>query len=356
MLKKKHRLEARRKFAKGATLVGMLHVGEGLYAWGGLRTPGQYARLNDEMAGLKELNLRTAKDFEIRRALNAFGLGYLTRVMWSVPITSFRASRPTNIDKPWGHLSELWAPPAKFTTRGRFNEKGKPVLYISSDPGTALMEVQSKPYELRVVLVLKKIDTKIRFHFVQVGIEKMQEENIVRNAFGEVKDGLRQEPILVGKLKGRGVFDFWLTQDTILGEICTKHYSESESEVTYRLTLAISEQLQKVKNVVGISYPSVANNHRGINIAMPVNIARASLRPVEAWLFHFGGRLDPPGVGKPRLYEGKVVRRGFVQPGGAIAWGDLGEWDVEKLHRQIAPAPERATFLASLGIREGPAQ
>jgi hypothetical protein len=318
-------------------MVAMRKVAEGLFVWSELRGVDGYQSLAEELRAVKALDLARAGEGEIRHALNAFGRGYVTRTVWSVPRTSFRCRKGANPDSPWSQVSDLWAPPANLVSRGRFNQPGKPVLYFSGDPATAVMEVQPRPREFCIVLVMKKRENAPLLHFVQVGLERLPHIPAYQRALGDVIHGLREEPELAAFLEHGGVREFWKTQDEYFIELCTALYTGDDTQERYRLTNALGSQLQNIKQVHGIQYPSVANDFGGVNAAMPTNLARSALRPEEAWLVEIGDRIDPAGRGSPRHWEGVIVCRGSIDKAGRIDWNQWGRWCVQDLHLEVAP-------------------
>lgn len=312
----------------------MRQVQGGLYVWDRLRSVAEYAALDRQFRDLRSLDLHSASNRELREALHALGRGYATRTMHVLPqgpFTTFRASRPTTLDQPWNHIRDLWAPPATYVARGRFNDVHKPVLYVSSDPHTALMEVQPKPYEVRVVLLLRKRAPEPTMHFAQIGFQHLPTFYAAQENLREVRGGIRAEPQLKAFLDERGIFEYWAQQDSYLSEICAREYAADEAEDAYRLTFEIARQLQKMRHVDGIHYPTVANDYRGLNLAIPVGIARLHFAPIQAWLFQFGANIDPPG-GKGRRYDGVVTRIGSFEPNGVLIWSSEGRWSTDDLH------------------------
>ncbi len=315
----------------------MQKLGDGMYVWGDVRKPEEYANLASELTALQSVDLANVSDHELRQRLQTFGRGYVTRTMWSMPKTSFRASRPTDPEDPWNHIRELWAPPAKFTTRGRFNEPKKPVLYFSGEPFTALAEVRARAREYRVLLVLRKVNTKSALRFMQVGLEKMNAFDTMIDTMGNTLGGLQAEPVLNEYLQVGGILPHWKTQDRFFSDIATDFYDSGEAELRYRLSFMLAHQLQSVKGISGLLYPSAVAHTAGINIAVPVNEARTHFIPLEAWLVSLGT--------EPRLYawtptdprEPAVIRRGNFDGAGNIHWGEFGHWPTHALHKEVAP-------------------
>jgi hypothetical protein len=312
----------------------MRSIGHGMFAWNGQRTPDEYARIEEEIQALERMDLVGASRDDLKRALDAVGRGYITRRMWSVPKTNFRARRA---DELWSHVSELVAPPARYTRAGRFNEAGHPVRYFASDPSTALMEVRAKPNELYVLLVTRARKLRKPIRFAQFGTSKMpRSEAYQRGNLDGVFYGLAAEPRLKEFLDQRGARSFWLKQDEYFNELATAFYEPELTEGRYRLTNLLGEQMQRIRNVSGIFYPTAQNNYNGVNIAMPERLAAAAFRPLEAWLVQIGDRVDPAGVGV-RYWHGAVVRQGTIDGAGDIEWGGTVRLSPEALHLEIAP-------------------
>ena len=323
----------------------MHQLEDGMYAWGGLRALQEYASLSSEQAALETLHLTNSSERELLRGLHAFGRGYITRRLWSVPITSFRASRPVDPDQPWQHLRDLWAPPAKLTTRQRFNEPRRPVLYFSGDPFTALAEVNARSGEYRVLLVLRKADLEHVLYMVQIGLERFRLFDATIASLGDAVGGLSMEPVLRGYLERQGILPYWQQQDRLFANIATAFYGPEEAEHRYRLSFMLAQQLQSIKGVSGLMYPSVATDYKGFNLAVATNEAKAHFVPLEAWLVSVGSN--------PRLYssiptdpsEPFVVQRGTFDAGGVIHWGKWGQRPMHALHIEIAPRRDREAAL-----------
>lgn len=132
-------------------------------------------------------------------------------------------------------------------------------------------------------------------------------------------------------------FQYWNVQDKLFNELGTKLFEEETKNEWYRVTSALGARLMEIDGVRGLFYPTAQNNWRGVNIAMPERYAAKRLQAFEAWLIHFGDRIDPPGRGGPRLAEYYVARRGGFDKAGNIGWGSEGCWDAHRLHLAIAP-------------------
>lgn len=318
----------------------MQKVDVGIYSWGKVRDPERYKTLDQERANLLSLDLKTASDKEVRHALQAFGNGYVTRRIYSVPVTSFRASRPTSEHQPWNHLSELWAPPAKVTVRGRFNEPRKPVLYFSGDPFTALAEVRAQPNEFRVLLVLKRNPTDA-LYLMQVGMELVRPFEANNRALGNTRGGAKHDAALQQFLSLRGIVSHWQVQAETLTKLASDYFPPETADQSYRVSSMIGHQLMASGVASGLTFPSVANEGRGLNIAMPTNEARSQLDAVEAWLVSLGPK--PRLVASPTTHpdEPIVIKRGKLDPKGVVNWGELGCWPMHELHKAIAPLQSR---------------
>lgn len=313
----------------------MRNIGEGLFVWDQLRSPDEYSSLNEEIEALNLLDLRNVSDTDLKKALDRVGRGYVTRRMWSIPKTSFRARRVT--DELFSHASQLVAPPAKFVGPGRFNAKKQPVRYFANDPSTALMECRAKPHDLFALLVMRARPMKKPLWFVQFGLSKVaKSEAYERGNVEGVLDGLAIEPNLRARLESLGIRDHWLKQELFFSELATAFFEPAEAEARYRLSNALGRQMQRVRDVSGMFYPTAQNNYNGFNVAMPERLAAAAFAPLEVWLIEMGERVDPVGVG-PRFWQGSVVRRGSVDGAGTIDWGGPVRLSPEALHLEIAP-------------------
>ena len=326
--------------------MAMRSIGHGMFVWGRQRTPEEYARIEEEIEALGRMNLVGATHEELKAALNVVGRGYITRRMYSVPKTSFRARRA---DKLWSNLSELVAPPPRYTRAGRFNKAEHPVRYFASDPSTALMEVRAMPNESYVLLVTRARKLGKPIAFAQFGNSKLPHAEAYRRGdLDGTLDGLASEPKLKELLDQQGVRDFWLKQDEYFNELATAFYEPGLTEGRYRLTNLLGEQMQTMRNVSGMFYPTAQNNYNGVNIAMAERFAAAAFRPLEAWLVQVGDLVAPVGIG-PRYWEGSVVRRGAINRVGDIDWGGGVNLSPEALHLEIAPLlPDRRSLKPSM--------
>ena len=136
-------------------MASMKNVDDGLYVWGNVRSGNEYSNFAQEMSALTSLDLSSCSDTAIKAALNKVGHGYVTRVMWSLPKTAFKARRGADPENLWTSVSQLWSRPAAATTIGRFNRPRKPMLYLSGAPGTAVMEVGPRPFDYVVILMTR---------------------------------------------------------------------------------------------------------------------------------------------------------------------------------------------------------
>jgi hypothetical protein len=329
-------------------MAGMIPTKEGFFVWGANRSLEQYGSLSDDLEKMQSLDLEKASTSDIRRTLNAVAAGYLTLRMTTVARTSFRCRRETDPENLWTHVRQLWAPQASPKVKvGRFNQAGKPVLYFSGDPFTALAEVQPEPKEYCTLLVLKQRNVDHRLRMVQLGVEKLPKVPVYDRALGEVRLGLSEEPGLKALLAQRGTREYWLQQNDFLTDVCTKVYTAEESPAWYRLTYLIGEQLMKTAGVVGIQFPSVANYYNGANTMMPVRFAAPALDPVEVWLVALDDRVDPFGI----YQSARVVRRAAVDDNGNLHWGSHGSWWPHDLHLEIAPLDPPTDTGTTAGLR-----
>jgi hypothetical protein len=315
----------------------MRELGNGLWVWGSERSPAEFASLPDELDALRRLDLRSDSDGTIRRALNAFGRGYITRniVVRNPRATTFRA-RPDAAVNPWANVEELWARKAKDATAGRFNEAGHPVLYTASDPFTALREVRAQPNTFAVVLVIKVLGSPT---FAQFGFDRVPQFGIWKEIMGEVSGGLGQEPEFRDFAKRKGIYEYWQIQDQAFGDIAAAPISDEERE-KYRLTWQLGWQLQRGNSAHGLQYPTVARNNKALNMCSPALNARQIYHPSEAWLIAIGPDplFDPHEQTDPR--EPIVIRRGAVEQDDRIIWGTEVRLPLHQLHRQISPIPD----------------
>lgn len=321
-------------------------VADGIYGWGPTRSVEGYASLGTESRELFELDLATCSGSEIKRRLHAFAAGYVTRQIGFAPgrtLTAFRASRPCSEvrSETWNKLCDLGAPrPEHVQQWGRFNAPRKPVLYMSSDPFTALAEARSKADEFRVVLVLRRQPSSSPFMVSQLGTERIPQYGFWGKAMGPLAGGLPADPYLQSYVQAREIAIPWRMQNNLLTEITTSLYDGPDDASKYRLTYYLGEQLQSIRNTVGFYYPSMLVDAKGINLVMPINIANFHLQEQEAWLVRLGSNpiFVPHIPTDPR--EPVVVRRGTFDRSGNVLWGEDGLWPLHALHRTFAPHPD----------------
>lgn len=305
--------------------------------WSGVRDRVDYATLEDERTALDNVSF-TSTLSHIKQCLNWFGRGYITRTLHSIKPTSFRASRSVQPNSPFQRLEDLWSPPARIVENwGRFNRPKQSVFYMSSDPLTALAEVQSKPLEHRILLVMRQRDTRRPLSFAQIGTEKIPQISVFREALGRTAGGLSSEPELQSLLKRLHISEFWASQDSVFSRLATSYY-QAKDAFNYRASCLLGEQLLSISGVSGLSYPTVARDYLGWNtVANPTFIGKHFF-PLEAWLVSLGHSpvFIPDGRDDPRVPL--VIRRGTFDATGAICWSDdRRAQSVHTLHQEIAP-------------------
>lgn len=321
-------------------------INKTLLVWGRERNGQEYNPLDEQIRHVLALGRTGSPRDRLREALDTAATGYVTRRMYAIAPTTFRARLLSDDAKVpiYEHLDELVAPPKDKVRIGRFNSKGHRVRYFASDPHTALMEMRPLPFSRFVLLASSNVGKK-GTPYIPFGLQKIAKiGNIKRLSQGNILDGLEHEEIVSRYLMTNGIYEYWLNQERLFGALATKLFDESTKDHWYELTSCFGENLMQADGVRGIFYPTVQNNGRGVNIAMPEKWASKLMKPLEAWLVHFGQRIDPPGKGGARLADYSVVRRGGFDRDGNISWGSYGNWDANHLHLEISPIDADGRF------------
>ncbi|WP_203310521.1 RES domain-containing protein [Sphingomonas beigongshangi] len=308
-----------------------------LYVIDRLRSIADYKKLHEQWRDLIKADKSNVPDSELKDLFDRFAVGYVTRRLSGVPMTSFRARSDESLDPaaPWSHVSQLLAKPAQYCSIGRFNRAGQSMLYVSSSPFISLAEIRARPDSHAVVLVLKyrKRESCV---YAQVGLQRLPQFGTIADRMTNARGGLPAESTIRKFLQKRGTYEQWRAQDFGLSEIALRM---APAGVTghYNLSNILAEALLQLDEVRGFYYPTVQAGYRGVNIAAPVDTAMEDFAPFEAWLVKLDStpNLLPNSDLEP--HQPIVVRRGSCHGDGCIEWGASGTWPLAALHREIAP-------------------
>ncbi len=174
---------------------------------------------------------------ELFRDINAF-----EKKIFESVTTLTRARKHKEPKTLFTNKSDLWYPPNKYAQINRANDYGEPVYYCSSDPGTTIFEVRPKKVgewitTLDLDFQMQKID------LLAVGIELT---DVHKSTLSEGEKGLHM-----------------FLRDKFTTKV------DPEENYLYHLTIAFIDLYSGKKD--GVTYPSVASNLKGYNMALKRN-------------------------------------------------------------------------------------
>lgn len=197
------------------------------------------------------------------------------------------------------NTSELWAPPRKFAFKNRFNLKGIPLLYCSTDPLTLFYELSAQRSDYIAIMEYTQLED-IR-NMTVVGA------NVLINSNGWFNK------ILGNHFSGNSKVSLEL--DDMLSTVCQIKKSEIEDVNIYDLTIAIGQiLLYKGKDITvygktfpsasrhtGILYPSVASQLCNSNVALLPDCVKSILRPAKIYIYKIENLIED------RYYDMRLI-------------------------------------------------
>jgi hypothetical protein len=249
--------------------------------------------------------MRRSIEQEIRN-LRALDLGkidqaHLTKLLRALLVHGY-ISRPLYIRKPEGYrvrinethelfenTKDLWWPPAKCVKQGRCNEPGQPVFYYSDSEDTAVIEKQPNEGDIITVLKIELIDPADLPLVMTLGIHEFTAKTNPRYGGTPPEQDVKQKAFI----QKEGLAE----TNPILHQYVTEEFIKDVPpgrEDEYRITSAIARILINEPETVtddgivvegakihGISYPSIAANKFGANVALTTESADRLYRPIS---------------------------------------------------------------------------
>lgn len=212
-------------------------------------------------------------------------------VCYRVIPTGTRLYRLRKIEqgKIYKSINELGYPPAKYVkTRGRFNEKGESILYVSFDEITTFHEVKAKVGE----------------EYALIEYEITSEEGINVTAVGMMEPTEIQGLNETGKVNHKIIEQFLYTEFTKDVGVGSEHL--------YRISTMLAKNFLDMPNCEGYLYPSVALGRKP-NIAIKPEIADEKVKVRSVRNIRVGQILNNGEVEGEILKTSKVIINQVVE-------------------------------------------
>lgn len=281
-----------------------------------------------EREAIRALDLSSTSWEDADQRMAAFGAEYITFPSNHFMPSCYRA-RPN--DRPlFERVEDLWAPPANVAGVNRFNRAGAPVLYLASNPPTAMFEVHAQIGQPVTILACGMPSDVRPLKTAVIGLEHFVGGSIVGSLAPHVSGGLRNVPQFREALIEKGILEQWCLQDDFFAELAM---SEAASEDFYKLTIPIWQHLVQQNDSDGLVYPSVQTGRRSFNVALKLRSA-TFVEPIEAWLVEAREMNRAPNDGEAG-FSGVVIRRGAVEKNNTIAWAAPKELSVDEAYVEL---------------------
>lgn len=221
-------------------------------------------------------------------------------------------------------IGDMWCPPAKLATKQRCNRKGEPLLYLSSNKSTIPYELNTKLWDYIPIIEYKSVReiqpcAIIGFERL-MKIEKMK--NIISNHYINKNDTIIQIDKTFGQL-------FSQKKDCDLAHykwFIEKYNLSKITEDFYDITIGISDFFLS-KSVIGIVYPSVANNYEAVNFALNPLVVKDFLVPISVNIYQF------IGSNSHRDATMRLVCSGEIKSDERIDWKDIDSILIQKFEK-----------------------
>jgi hypothetical protein len=151
-------------------------------------------------------------------------------------------------------VKDLWHPEPKYVNNGRFNFKSKPVLYLSTDARTAMIEKDVCKHEFFTICEYKALVANLRV--IDFGSKLLPIDEVNRMA---------PETKLIMEFFSREA----------------KKNVPNGKEEQYCPTMIFGTSILQNSVYEGLLYESVATENKGLNIAIKSSMAESLFMPVE---------------------------------------------------------------------------
>lgn len=236
--------------------------------------------ITQRLNSVKDVEIESMSIDDIQNTIGDLILGY-NRTTYKFNLKGLSRSRKNDND-PFLNTADLWIPDfnkieEKKWKYGRCNDKGEGVFYASSETDTAICEAHPLKNSYITVVNCIPIHGQLNAVVQVVGV----------TALSKARNDLR--PILENhyyRMKEENEEFFYknLLIDNFVTEQFTQIVEEGENW-KYKACIAITRILLSAPNVVGIVYPSIAANSKGVNFVFKPEFANNNLQIVGAGVF-----------------------------------------------------------------------
>lgn len=239
-------------------------------------------RIDEAARNIRKLKLDRVNEDHLTEQVRALlKIGYVSRCLYLNKGKVYRV-RSNKDGKLFENVRDLWWPPPEAVKeRGRLNRIGQSVFYCSDREDTAVLEKRPVQGEILTILECDLIDPEVQPFVTEVGIHEYpgkfnpkyggtpQDQDLQLKEFTR-REGIQEtNPLLRNFL----VSEF---QKTV----------EPGRDYEYKITIAISDILLNEPELVdndgklvpgvsldGLSYPSIAAESKGVNVALKTDAA-----------------------------------------------------------------------------------
>ena len=182
-----------------------------------------------------------------------------------------------------------WPPPERITERGRLNKLGQSIFYCSDREDTAVLEKRPTQGEILTILKCDLVDPNVQPFITEVGIHEYP------GRFNPKYGGTPPEQDL--QLKEFTRREGIQQTNPLLREFLVNEFQkvvELGHDYEYKITIAIADilinepELVDISgnavpgiNIDGLSYPSIAAESKGVNVALKTEAADRLYKPVS---------------------------------------------------------------------------
>lgn len=232
------------------------------------------SEIQRELDSFRQLDIENLTIDEIEETIGHLMRGHIRKVYILNPSGLCRVRENIN-GEMFSKTKQLWYPNFKEIDKekwkfGRCNDKGESIFYASSESNTCICEIRPEIKSLITMIGCRPKNTQPNAVVQVIGVDRLSNaREEYRAIFQDHHDSMRETLGL----------DF--NKNLLIDNFITEQFTQivnKEEDWKYKISIAITRFFIEAPRVVGIIYPSIAANSKGVNFAFKPEYADSAFQ------------------------------------------------------------------------------